>query len=455
MSGLSQILEVARRALMAQQVGIGVAGHNIANASRPGYSRQRVELAATEPSRTTVGLLGTGVIAKHVGRLRQQFIDQQVRLAHNSLEQASTQQRILSQIEATLNEPSDAGLSAAINRFLNAFQNLAIHPEETATRNDVLQQGVLLTQSFRRLNSALKQLRSDLVDDINARLTRINSLTKEISELDVQITNAQAVGLDASDAKDQRDLKLEELSKLANINVSEDSRGSVMVSLGGTMLASRAGSVALSAVRGGDEIRIVSDQSSNPITVNSGELGGVLQLYNMTLPAYQDKLNQIAGALITRVNTLHAAGFGIGDPPPTGNNFFSGSDAESIGIDPIIKSSVNTIAASADGTPGDNRVALAIAAIDDEPLLNGNTVSVLQAYNSLVSEVGFSINAAENTASAQELILAQLENQRNAVSGVSLDEEMTNLIKFQRSFDAAARVVNVVQELFETILKMV
>lgn len=440
---------------MAQQVGIGVTSNNIANASTPGYSRQRVDLVATEPSRETAGLLGTGVMAKHVGRIRERFIDQQVRLAHHSLAQASTQQRILGQIEAMLNEPSDAGLSAAINRFLNAFQNLAIHPEETATRNDVLQQGVLLTHSFRRLSSGLKQLRSDLVDDINAQLARVNSLTKEISDLDVQITNAKAVGLDASNAKDQRDSKLEELSKLANISVSEDSRGSVMVSLGGTMLASRAGSVALKALRVGDEIRIVSDQSNNPIAVSSGQLGGVLRLYNTTIPSYLAKLDQIAAALIQRVNTLHAAGFGIGNPPPTGNNFFSGADAESIGIDPIIQSGVNNIAASEDGMPGNNRVALAIAAVGNEPLLNGNTVTVLQSYNSLVSEVGSLLNAADTTQSLQELVLAQLENQRSAVSGVSLDEEMTNLIKFQRSFDAAARVVNAVNELFETILKMV
>ncbi|MBI3578672.1 MAG: flagellar hook-associated protein FlgK [Ignavibacteriales bacterium] len=455
MSGLSQILETARRALNSQRAGMNVTSHNIANASTEGYSRQRVEFQATPPEKTPLGLLGTGVTTEHIGRVRERFIDQQIRGANDTLGESSSQQSILGQVEAVVNEPSDAGLSGAFTKFFNAFQSLSLHPEESSTRNEVLQQGVQLTQAFQRLSKSLSQLKSDLLNDVNTKIDRVNQLTKEISDLDVQITAITTSGYDPSDAKDQLDLKLDELSKIVPIKVAEDQRGSVMVSVGGTMVASRAGSVSLKSLASGTTVKVVGEVSGKDVTVGSGELGGILKSYNTTIPGYQSKLNQIAAALISRVNTLHAAGYGLGTPPPTGNNFFAGTDATDIKVDPAVTSNISNIAASADGSAGNNGVATAIAHVESEALLNGNTTSIPQAYRGLVSEIGSDITSSDNIAKAQQLVLTQLENQRSAVSGVSIDEEMTNLIKFQRSFDAAARIVTTANEMFQTILDLV
>lgn len=455
MGGLSQILETARRALNSQRAGMEVTSHNIANAGTEGYSRQRVEFQATLPERTTLGLIGTGVTTLHIGRVRERFIDQQIRNASGTYGESSKQQSVLSQVEAVVNEPSQGGISGALTKFYNAFQDLSLHPEETSTRNDVLQQGVMLTQSFQRLSTSLVQLKSDLLNDVNAKLERINQLTQEISDLDVQITAVTTSGYDPSDAKDQLDLKLDELSKLAAIKVSEDQRGSVMVSIGGTMVASRAGAVALKSLASGTTVKVVGAVSGKDVTIASGGLGGIFKAYNTVIPGYQSKLNQIAAALITRVNTLHAAGYGLGTPPPTGNNFFAGIDATDITVNPAIVANVGNIAASADGFAGNNQVALAIAHVENELLLNGNTQTISQSYRGLVSEVGSDITSADNIAKAQEMVLTQLENQRSAVSGVSIDEEMANLIKYQRSYDAAARIVTTANEMFQTILDLV
>ena len=148
MPGLTQILESARRALNAQQTGMNVTSHNIANANTIGYSRQRVDLIATLPVPGLGGLLGTGVTVDHIGRIRDAFIDQQIRLANSSYGDASARQTILSQIEVTLNEPSDGGLGSAITKFFNSFQDLAVHPEESGPRNAVVQQGTMLAQSM-------------------------------------------------------------------------------------------------------------------------------------------------------------------------------------------------------------------------------------------------------------------------------------------------------------------
>ena len=455
MPGLSQILEIARRALASQQIGMGVTSHNISNANTPGYSRQRVDLVATNPLRSTGGLLGTGVTVAHIGRVRDAFIDQQIRLSSNSYGRATSQQKILSQVEANFNEPSDAGLGAVMSKFFNSFQDLSVHPEESGARNAVLQQGTMLAQTFRRLSGNLTQLRSDVGSDAQGKVDRINTLAQEVSDLNVQIIAATSSGGDPSDAKDLRDIKIEELSRLANINVVEDARGSAMVSVGGMVIASSSGAAALRVSMDGGTMQIVTAQSGAVVNADGGELGGMLKAYNTDIPSALEKLDQLAGAIVARVNSLHSAGFGLGTPPPTGNNFFSGTTAADIAIDVSVSSNINNIAASSDGTPGNNEVAIALSHVATEPLLNGNSVSVTQFYGSLVGGIGSSVNAAENVANSQDLILSQLENQRNSVSGVSLDEEMTNLIKYQRSYDAAARVISTVNELYQTILNMV
>ena len=390
--------------------------------------------------------------------------------------QATSEQQILSQVEATFNEPSDAGLSSAMTNFFNSWQDLATHPEDTVTRDTVLQRAKQLTESFHRLHTDLTSFRGSLRDDVTTKLSRINTLSKEISDLDGQIIAGNAVGVDSSDVKDQRDLRLDELSKLANISVTEDSQGSVTVSLGGTVIASKGGANFLKSASapgvavGGwtfDQLKIITETGGIDVAVSGGELGGVLTSYNSTLSEYLGKLDQLAQGIIGAVNAPHAAGFGRGTPAPTGINFFSGTDASTMQIDltdtstgaaPGSGVNINNIAAAAGPPPpaaGDNRVALQIAGLASaaQVSLGGNTV--LQFYNELVTGVGTSISTAENIATSHELVLNQLEGQRDAVSGVSIDEEMTNLIKFQRAFDAAARIVNTTNEMYQTILDMV
>ncbi|MGA9121595.1 MAG: flagellar hook-associated protein FlgK [Bacteroidota bacterium] len=455
MPGLSLILETARRALMSQQVGINVTSHNIANASTPGYSRQRVSLTTTPAIHQTYGYLGTGVQAESVGRLRDAYLDQQIRSSNGTMGSASAQQGVLSQVEASFNEPSDAGLSSVMSQFFNSWQDLATHPEDSSSRNSVIQQGVLVSQSFQRLHSELTQIRDSLTDDVKVKISSINQLTSEISDLNNRIVTAAAAGGDPSDLQDQRDQKIEDLSSLANIAVSIDSGGSANVSIGGMTVASRGGSIEISAEQVGSQLQIFTTKDHVQVNLTGGELGGDLKLYNTTISGYLAKLDELAGAFIDHINTLHRAGYGLGTPPSTGVDFFSGTGAADIGVNAAVVSNPSLVAASQDGTPGDNSVALAIANATSDKVLTGNTLTLSQFYNGLASSVGSDINAVDSTANSQQLILAQLENQRQSVSGVSLDEEMTNLIQYQRAYDAAARLVNTANQMFQTVLDMV
>ena len=455
MSGLSLILETARRALMSQQVGINVTSHNIANASTLGYSRQRVNFSPTPALWERYGYLGTGVQAASVGRLRDSYLDGQVRDSNGAMNSATTQQEVLSQVEASFNEPSEAGLSTMMSKFFNSWQDLSTHPEDSSSRNGVIQQGALLAQSFQRLHTEMTQVHDSLNGDMSVKVANINQLTSEISDLNNRITSAAAGGGEPSDLEDQRDLKIDELSKLANISVAIDSSGAAMISIGGITIASRGAAIALAAQQVGGQMQIVTAKDNIQVNVTGGAVGGDLKLFNTTLPGYLSRLDELTGALINRVNTLHSSGFGLGTPPSTGVNFFSGATAADIGVNSAVSADPSLVAASQDGAPGNNSIALAIANAANDKILTGNTVTASQFYNGLASGVGSDINSVSGSASAQQLVLAQLENQRTSVSGVSLDEEMTNLIQYQRAYDAAARLVNTANEMMQTVLTMV
>jgi flagellar hook-associated protein 1 FlgK len=479
MSGISQLLETARRALITQQFGIAVTGHNIANAGTAGYSRQRADLVATPPSQTYNGLLGTGVTVEGVTRLRNSFIDQQIRSSNNSLGSSTSDYQILSQVEATFNEPSDSALSGTLNKFFSAWQDLSTHPEDSVARNALMLQGQDVSDSFHRLYNDTSNFRNSLRDEFSSKIDRINTLSKEISDLNVSITANATGGGNPSDMKDMLDTKIDELSKLANITVSEGPNGTSLVALGGTTIAGNGSSLALKIATGAtasvsgstfDQLRVTTELGGTAVNLTGGEAGSILKSYNTAIPDTLGRLNTLAGGIISSVNALHSAGYGEQQPAKSGINFFMGSDALSINIDLTDPSSApgsnpnlaNIAASSSATTSGGNSVALAIAGLQDKrPLVSGtgatmlDGLSITEYYNRMVTNVGSAVNSADTLQQSQESVVSQLTAQQDGVAGVSLDEEMTNLIEFQKSFEAAAKIVNTVSEMYDTIIQMV
>ncbi|HXF99248.1 MAG TPA: flagellar hook-associated protein FlgK, partial [Bacteroidota bacterium] len=233
MPGLFGLLEIGRRGLSAHTTAMNVTSHNIANATAPGYTRQRADLAATLPLRSVQGLLiGTGVTVEAIQRLRDRFIDTQYRQTNSSLGSANARYGVLSQVELSLGEPSENGLQAVLGRFFNSFQELASHPEEMGARQAVLQQANALVSTFNRISASLTTQRANVADDASNKVARINELTRQIAELNRRISVAQTSGSPPSDLMDQRDLALDELSRLASVSASLDSHGAMLVSIG-------------------------------------------------------------------------------------------------------------------------------------------------------------------------------------------------------------------------------
>jgi flagellar hook-associated protein 1 FlgK len=211
----------------------------------------------------------------------------------------------------------------------------------------------------------------------------------------------------------------------------------------------------LQAVKSSTGIDIYSADQSQKVNVKSGQLGGELDAYNTTIPGYLTQLDTTAKTLIDRVNQIHSAAYGSGTPPSTGNNFFSGTDASSIALDSHVASDITNIAVSGNGSIGDNSAALAISGVRDEKLLNNGSTSIGDYYNGLVNQIGTDVKQSGDVATTQNLLYTQLSGQRDAVSGVSIDEEMTMMLQYQRVFDASSRIINSVDQMYQTLITMV
>jgi flagellar hook-associated protein 1 FlgK len=455
MPGIFGIFEIGRRALAAQQIGMNVTSHNIANASTVGYSRQRTDFVAGMALQNAQGFfLGTGVDVQSITRMRDRFLDTQYRQANSSLGNASMRSGVLSQIEASLQEPSDSGLQALMAGFFNSFQELAAHPEESAPRNAVLMQATRLASTFNRLSTNFTTQRANIAEDVGNKIAQINRLTQQIGQLNQQILTAQGGGNQSADLRDQRDAALDELSRIADVSASVDGQGILYVSIGGTIVAGNGTSTALQSNVVNGSLKITNAVGQD-VNLNGGELGSMLEMYNTTIPGYMSQLDQLATTIIRRVNTVHAAGYGLGNPPPTGIDFFTGTDASTIAVSSQISTNINNIAASADGSPGNNANALALYGIFNEQLMDAGTTTVTQYYSRFVSTIGTAVSAANADSNGATAVLSQVDAQRESISGVSLDEEMTNMIRFQRSYEAAARVISAADELMKTILNLV
>lgn len=454
MSSLSSILEIAKKSLNANQVGISVTSHNISNASAPGYSRQRLTMSASLPEKTMFGYLGTGVTPATVQRMREKFLDAQTQIATMDYGQAAKKEQMLKLAESYFQEPSSGGLNAMMTNFFNAFQNLSLHPEESASRNAVIQNATIMNDSFHRLSSGLTDLEREVYNEAVTKVDKINGFLKTIAGLDNTITSAVSQGLQPNDVKDQRDKLLTDLAQLVNIKATENEQGGTTIAIGGSTVVTNGNAVTLSITSTAGKIKILPNNSSTEVTITSGELGALTTLYDTTISGYREQLDSVAKTMIDRINEIHSAGYGIGNPPSTGVDFFTGTDAVSIELNPALLSNINLIAASKDGSPGNNEVALEISGVQNERLMYSNTSSVMQYYNSIVSRLGSEIQLLDTESTSKQLVLEQLQTQQNSVAGVSLDEEMTNLIQYQHGFDAAARVVNTVNEMFETLLNM-
>ena len=401
-------------------------------------------------------MAGMGVEITDVRRVRDLFVDFQIRAGNHAAGRHAARAASLQLAEIELGEPGDAGLRAAMSQFWNSWRDVANAPDSTATRAAVVQEGETFVVTAKRIYSSFVALRANANARIKQNISEINALTKEIADLNQQIVSMAAAGSDAAGLRDRRDIAVDRLSVLADIRYQDRDDGSLDVSLGGRSLVRSATSFAIY----GDpnitnnnyvDLKFVADDGA--VTVTDGELRGLLGQRDTDLPARIADLNALVAQIITDVNTEHAAGYGLDDV--TGRNFFSGTNASDVAVNSVVLGDLNAVAAAKNGPPalaGDGSNASAISDLQYARNLLAATATYDEFYEGFVSSLGAATREAERLESAQTLVSARLEQVRLSASGVSLDEEMVDLMRFQRAYEAAARIVSVVDEMLDALI---
>lgn len=457
---------VAKTALMTQQKALAVTANNIANVNTEGYSRQRLNMEQNVPVRDAGGgSLGTGVRASRtIQRSYDRFLAAQISDATSQEGRWQAQRETLEKAELMFDDASGYGLNGAMGEFWNAWQAVANTPSGYAERATLLAGAENLTQVFNQLSRDLTQVQLDSDVSITAAVADINALTREIAELNLNIVDVEAGNQHSANAfRDQRDLKLKALSSLIDANSFEDADGFLtVVSAGGRTLVDRTRSWSLSTQTNADGLQDVTWESSSGSRhdmtgdISTGKLKGWIEARDARIPNYLNQLDDMAVSLADAVNAQHASGLDLYGA--AGVAFFRPvSGAADITVNAVIGNDVNRVAAAAntENVPGGNGNAVTMAEIQHRLLMSGGSATIDDFFSSLVSDAGRYASQATVNFDHQSALALQLDTYREAVSGVSMDEEMVNMVQFQNAYNAAAKLVTTVDEMLETLIAMV
>ncbi len=451
-------ITTALNALMAHRQAIDVTGQNIANANTVGYTRQRADLTAVSATGhgglfTKIDAPGWGVAVTSVTRIVDSFVDSRQRDAHANQGYAGALQGAWSGIEQIVNEPSATGLSAQLSEFWSSWHGVVNHPDDESSRSQLLSQAGTLVDTITSSRTAVDTQFATSRNQLSAIAVEINGTARSIAELNDRIRTAQATGSQVNELADQRDQMVLQLSSLAGATARTNDDGTVDVLLGGSMLVSGSRSTAVQ-VAGAGQVDDVATTPPGPVrleftdgravNVTSGQAGGMLAAMNVAYPSAAAGLDKVAKTLADSVNALHRTGKGLDDATVPGRDFFSGSDARSLAV--AVTNPRDVAAASATGGAFDASLADQIAQLATAS--GGADVT----WRSYVAQVGVDAQAATRRVSLQEAVTRQADAARDSVSGVSVDEEMTNLLMFQRAYEGAARVMTTVDQTLDTLI---
>jgi flagellar hook-associated protein 1 FlgK len=478
--GLNGALLMGSQALNANQIAIQTTGNNIANINTPGYARQRANFV-TDSQTGAGGEIDMGTQVSEIENLTSSLLNGLVQQSLGQQGYADNQASLTSTVQDALGEQfSSASSSAsssttqsgsgpiqsAMQNFFTALQNLSNSPTDSSARQVVAQDAQTLSSALNGAYQRLQSTQSQVASDAGTVTTQINQLSKQIASLNQQIQEVQASGTSANDLIDSREADVEQLSSLVNVTATTESDGSVSVSLADDPSVSLVDGVDSNGAGTTQSLSVNFDATSaTPLTVSAsssgplsagipsgGSLGSDLDVANNVIgsPAADGntgllgQLDGVASSLITAVNAQNKAGYDLnGD---AGGTFFTGAGAGDIGVSATIVSDPSTIAAaSTAGSTLDGSNALALSQLQSNS-------GILPAFQSMVSNLGETVATAQTNQTTQDQITQQVQNQRDSVSGVSIDEEMTNLINYQQSYAASARFLTTISSLYDTLL---
>ncbi|HKS94812.1 MAG TPA: flagellar hook-associated protein FlgK, partial [Terriglobia bacterium] len=408
MGSLSASLNIALQSMLVEQGAIEVTSNNIANVNTPGYSRQRAEFSENPPVKIGGVLFGTGVKLQDVASLRDSILD--LRADQETQQQGQLNAFIKGgqQIQALFNETAGTGLQGPLTAFFNSISQLAATPGDLNARQGVITAGQNLARAFNQASSSLATLQRNSDLGVTQSVTQINALTKQIAAVNTQVAAAVTSGQNPGPFVDQRQQLLTQLSNLIDISEINAGDGSLTITTSnGAPLVVSGQTFQLSTQTGPTGLQDVFSQATDITSkITGGQLAGQLQIRDQEIPKVQTALDTLAFNLANAVNTQQAAGFDLNGA--VGGNFFVPPPAGGVGAASSIAVAItdpNKIAASQDGTPGDNANANALLALQNQPIVGGQ--SPLNFYSGLVFNLGNDVSAAQANQQAGGLVLQQ------------------------------------------------
>jgi flagellar hook-associated protein 1 len=453
MSSLNASLSSALSGLIAEQGALEATTNNVANVNTPGYSREQPVLVASDPVVLDPLTFGTGVTLQSVESIRDPILESQIQQQTQGQGQFSALASALQQTQGNFTT-SSSDIGTEISNFFDSINQLSTNPSDVSLRQGVLTAAGNLATSFNTTANNLTQQQSSLDLSVVQTVGQINQLTAQIAQLNGQIGNLQNVGENAGTFVDQRQQAIDQLSSLVDVSVIPTDNTLTLTTANGAPLVAGQQSFQLQTQTSPLGLHDVYSQG-NDITsqITSGQLGGTLQARDQEIPALQTQLDTLAAGLANSVNTVQAGGFDLKgnagtnlfNPPPVGITGAAASLSVAI-TDPSL------IAASSDGSAGSNGNAEAMYALNSQPVINGQNPT--DYYSGIVFNVGNDVANASAEQSASALILQQLSDQRSSVSGVSLDEEAANMVKYQDAYAASAQVITTINDMMYTVVNM-
>ena len=448
------IMNIGTTALLAAQSALNTTSNNVANASTPGYTRQQVDLTSIPSGLTGItGSSGNGVTVSDITRLYDSFTTLQLRTEKSNTSYWNTYSGYASSVETVFNETSNTGIGPAISDFFSAWQQVAQNPQDTTARTTLLNKAQYMASRISGAYNNLASQQTQIYKNSQDLVTQVNNISKQIYGLNEKIVSSPG----ALDLKDQRDSLVEQLNQITGVNTVQDGSGRYNVYVGGATLVDASGSYNMSVTLDSNNAMQFSVGTHN---INSEMTGGQmkanLDARDTTIAGYITQLNTFATDLSTKINTQNGAGFDLNGA--AGGNFFTAPAAQFAARDmKVAITDPKAIAASstAVGVPGNNQNAQIIANLADTKIIAGNTLSPIDYYSNIVSASGTDAQSANTYVKFQTSLVNQLETQRQSTSGVSLDQEAANLVQFEKSYQAAAKMISIGSDLLDTIIGIV
>jgi flagellar hook-associated protein 1 FlgK len=457
---------MASHSLGVQQQATEVAGQNLANVNNPAYARQQLNIQSATAIATPQGQEGTGVIAVSITQIRSAILDNQVQAEGSVTGALTAQQNALQDAEAALGEQltntgttgapeSAGGLTADISDFFNSLQSLSTNPADLPTRQEAVQSAQQLTGQFNSVAASLSGIRTDINTSITSDVAGSNQDLATIASLNQQIIAAQSGGGTANDLIDLRQQKLEDLSGKVNLTTSTEADGAMDITIGGVaMVTGTKVTDSLQTVDAGNgQLMVQAQNAGTTLSITGGSIGGNIETRDGALLTLQNNLDTLAGQMVTQFNSIYSAGIDLNGN--SGQNLFTGTDAATIGVNANVVNDPSQFQAAQLGAgPGDGKVALQLAQLGNQAVtaLNGMTYSA--NYAQTVSGLGASLASVNDGLTNSATVSQMLTTQRDSVSGVSTDDELTNLVQFQKAYQASAEVITTINQMLETLITM-